>query len=449
MNINRFVFLATLCSAMAVFAGPVGNIIFNNDTTWDLSIKYKVKGNSATQEIIITNKRDQNGSTKVLPIAGLESLRIEAVPLRFYTSPTANDGKKILSEINENKTQLTGEKTVDVTLSLSNNTIDTKVKITKGSSALPDFDEPKKPAALPYDQLTDESYVKKNISKKDFDAFVAPIPASYRMKIVQKAVNQLAQYASKDPKKLSEQELFGLLNKFFKDQQNGYQTPLVLIGTAYGMDNFIDPLNQGYVQFSSKDFMKGKREDQNIMKYDKPVLQIYANKLIKGQDVKYLIPIMFGSYKIHLMPPKDDLLMTVIKLIETIQNSSTLRTNIASFKVAPEIAYQQAANRNPHTEQNGVVVIYTADGKKATQEALDELYKVFKGAKGMNVRPRYNARVNDLIWIGQGDSQVKEGWEEYYDKNGIYYKPEEFGRPANEDLKLKHPSTGKDLVDIE
>lgn len=443
MKIHKFVFFAVLCTAMSIVAnGPVGDIIFNNDTGWNLSIKSKVKNSSTLKEI--TMIPDQGGT--VLPLENLESLTIEAVPSMFTFSkkPTSNDGRKILSAIDNNKARLTGKDTVEVNLDIKDNAIDAGIKISgpAGFLSLPE-------TSLPYDLLLDESYVKQKIGNTNYDAFVVRIPEKYRMRIVQQAVDHLANDENKNAKKLSEQELFGLLQKFFSEKQHN-KTPLHLIGKAYGVHTSAGSYNV----FQDDSLMRGNRLENNMTWYafnQKPLLKYYENLMNKNdkQEAQSLIPVMFGNYKIHLMPLEKDLLEVTIKLLDAIRDNPVLRDTISDFKIADNgLPYKQAA-ANDHSGQNAVVVIYPADGKEKAQKALNELYKVFKGTKGMNVRPRFNAKVNDFMWVAQGDADLKYGfWEHFYDKDGIYYKPEEFGKPANMDLKLKHPETGKDLVDI-
>ena len=63
-------------------------------------------------------------------------------------------------------------------------------------------------------------------------------------------------------------------------------------------------------------------------------------------------------------------------------------------------------------EVNGIyyprMVIYPAKGKDNGQKALNKLYAGLKDIPGLGMKPLYNAKVTDLIWIAQGDSYYKK-----------------------------------------
>ncbi len=433
---KKSILLLMLCISINIAAV---DMLIHNSTGWDISIKYKTKGDASTKEIKMGSSLSE--TSKKLPIAGLESITIDPVASMFSISkkPTSSDGKKILAAIDKNKAELTGNSIMEVDLRLSNNAIDPVIKI----SASEEFTE------LPmshYEFWLDEKYVKSVIGETNFNKYVAPIPKVSRMPIVQKVLDQLAKEAKEDVKTLSESELIKLMQNFLSELKG---SPLSFIAKAYGFDTFVYPNNKEYIQFYSP-LLSHDRYDQNLMtnQNGELLLKQYVNG--SDQKKKNLTPILFGSYKIHLMPLKEDLIVTTIQLLELIKSSPKLQKEIFAFKIAPTIAYKQADEKEASENQNAVIVIYPADGKANAQDVLDQLYKVFKNTKGMNVRPRYNAKVNDLIWVSQGDGDAKEGnYEQYYEKSSgylVYYDPKAFNMPAGTDLTLKHPATGQAII---
>lgn len=145
------------------------------------------------------------------------------------------------------------------------------------------------------------------------------------------------------------------------------------------------------------------------------------------------------EYKIHLMPD-GDLTPVIIKLLKAIQNDLALQHAIAAFKVLTGNEY--IFDGQPHAR----VVIYPTAGKANAQFALQKIYELFKDTDGLGERPRFNAKVNDLIWIAQGDSIYKRGnFLKYYEApNYVYYNPEFMG--AKQNYHLLHPQTQQEIV---
>lgn len=145
------------------------------------------------------------------------------------------------------------------------------------------------------------------------------------------------------------------------------------------------------------------------------------------------------EYKIHLMPD-GDLTPVVIKLLKALQNDPALQHAIAAFKVLTGNEYVFDG------QSYARVVIYPTQGKANAQFALQKMYELFKDTDGLGERPRFNAKVNDLIWIAQGDSIYKRGnFLKYYEApNYVYYNPEFMG--AKQNYHLLHPQTQQEIV---
>lgn len=145
------------------------------------------------------------------------------------------------------------------------------------------------------------------------------------------------------------------------------------------------------------------------------------------------------EYKIHLMPD-GDLTPVIIKLLQALQDDVLLQHSIAAFKVLTGKEHVFDGQVYPR------VVIYPTAGKANTQVTLQKIYEIFKGIDGLDERPRFNAKVNDLIWIAQGDSMYKRGnFLKYYEApDSVYYNPEFMG--AKENYHLMHPQTNQEIV---
>lgn len=210
------------------------------------------------------------------------------------------------------------------------------------------------------------------------------------------------------------------------------------------------------------DLLKGKREETELRGSYPTLLRRYVDT----KDPSLIIPLA-SSYKIHLMPLKENRIRIMYELMRALQKDPELQEVIAGFKiVASDLPYRQARNNKrlpadrAHLRQNAVIVIYPADGRKNTQQALNKIYELFPRDKfpGINIRPRYNARVNNLIWIAQGDGDAKSDRElkKYFEPNMIYFNPKALGfRPTPigaeqvSTFHLVHPETGKDITSVE
>ena len=146
------------------------------------------------------------------------------------------------------------------------------------------------------------------------------------------------------------------------------------------------------------------------------------------------------EYKIHLMPA-GDLAPTMVRLLEGLKNDPELQHLIAAFKVY--------AWPNFNLKKNDIIpriVIYLAAGKENAQAGLNKLFVLLKDIKGLDIRPRFNAKVTDLIWVGQGDSLYKTDpkTQAYFEQpNKVYYRPDFTG--TQQDYRLQHPETKKPI----
>ncbi len=143
------------------------------------------------------------------------------------------------------------------------------------------------------------------------------------------------------------------------------------------------------------------------------------------EEIKSEIDNASKEYKIHLMPKPDKIQEIGNKLIEALDNSSLLRESISGFKIA----------KNPRLvkSKNGYmpfIVIYIKPGKENAQIALSHLTQEFKNfeKEGSNITPRFNRKINQLIYYSQGDSECKKHakkanlFNEFFDRDGVHFK---------------------------
>lgn len=165
--------------------------------------------------------------------------------------------------------------------------------------------------------------------------------------------------------------------------------------------------------------------------------KIYGKEDIDKGELEAAIKSASNEYKIHLMPKPEHFESVVNKLTETIDKNPDLEKVLMSFKFL----------KNPKLiKQNGqyvpLIVLYIdpdsdfednieISAKKNAQIALDILIKEFADVSeinGSNKTPRYNQKVNSLIYYSQGDSVCKHLAKEakmfstIFDKNGIHFQ---------------------------
>lgn len=118
-------------------------------------------------------------------------------------------------------------------------------------------------------------------------------------------------------------------------------------------------------------------------------------------------------YKIHLMPKEKDLVSTVMKIVELAAKDPSFGKLIAKmkFKHKPsKLLYKKQQQIAP------LIVIYPAKGQDAAQQLLSRLLELFKGVEGINITPRFNRKVNSLMYYAQGDADYKnESTAEFLD----------------------------------
>lgn len=163
------------------------------------------------------------------------------------------------------------------------------------------------------------------------------------------------------------------------------------------------------------------------------------------------------TYKIHLMP-KHYSLDFIYYVAKELLNNPLLKDAIrsAKFQFAPlgQTIAQSEESVGPSNDVTPLVVLY-ASGKENAQNALNEIYKQFGNIEGSGIRPRFNGKVNDLIWFAQGNANYKfqPGHPDYiipphevrYEEPDRIYCAPNFPTP-DVNHYLQHPATGKTIT---
>lgn len=202
-----------------------------------------------------------------------------------------------------------------------------------------------------------------------------------------------------------------------------------------GSSSVVFDFNDGYIHFISSKYLKGPLNERRLRTYTdeggSTILTTIAYDLAKG-------------YKIHLMP-KDgwqSIVDVTDRLLKLFTQDPELQKIVSEFKIrlAPLIA---GPTKNKVIMP--LIVIYTFTGREDTQKVLNTLYQGLKDIPGLGIPPRYNASINDLIYIAQGSGEDKGGrFSKYYEQpRQIYYRPDFTG--TKQDYHLKHPATGVEL----
>jgi hypothetical protein len=181
----------------------------------------------------------------------------------------------------------------------------------------------------------------------------------------------------------------------------------------------------GYIFFKPKE-ATGKLTN---VSYDEiPPLRARAHKA-KDKEAQERLEKIAGQYKIHLMPHRNYLGDVVLKLIGALKCTS-LGPLIDSFKVKykQETLETVVVGKLAQKERMPRIVIYVAEGKAQAQHALNKIIAIFKNdvEKGIDIAPRWNQKVNKLIFFAQGDGDCKRiaQFEKYFEQPAmIYYSP--------------------------
>lgn len=226
-----------------------------------------------------------------------------------------------------------------------------------------------------------------------------------------------------------------------------------VLGNKFNLTTF---QKSGYIFLANKNdeapFWKGERDEniEGLKSVDTFLRAKVAGSGKKESFAKDDLRKMTGLYKIHLMPKEKEIDPIIWQILKEAEQDDSLRNLINGFKVKYNTAkqhhwrgfyyqfYSQKYWQWPY-ETMPSIVIYPAGGKENAQHLLEKLKIILKDFKGSNVLPRYNIRVNPLIYYAQLDADLKKGPVlNYFDKEYNYAILENnFIYPEQNDFKLK------------
>ncbi|MGE0207015.1 MAG: hypothetical protein AB7R69_04155 [Candidatus Babeliales bacterium] len=186
-----------------------------------------------------------------------------------------------------------------------------------------------------------------------------------------------------------------------------------------------------------------KSDEASLSDYDNAV----KNHEMKETELKKAQEKVASIYKIHLMPKDEDMDAIFQELLDYITKNKKLQSHLHSIKIYKKYGQtMQQQKRNPNIVMPRIV-IYPGLEKYHAQEALDVLYAKFKNTPGLNISPRYNAKLTDLIYVAQGDGDFKENYSNYFEQpKRVYYDEKMIPITAvTADHYLRHPETRKPL----
>lgn len=186
------------------------------------------------------------------------------------------------------------------------------------------------------------------------------------------------------------------------------------------------------------------QEEKELMQEDIDFLEEELNDI---QDA------VVGQYKIHLMPKtSEDLMIILEKLLEEVKNNNNFAKKIYSIKYKTRIPFllgteklkEDWSNRKGMQNILPFIVIYPATGKTKAQKALNHIYELFKGMEGLDLTPRFNKKITNLIYYGQGDADFKlrGSYDQYYTQDKIFYASG-FGNEEINNYELENPALNK------
>ncbi len=164
--------------------------------------------------------------------------------------------------------------------------------------------------------------------------------------------------------------------KFSVASSQGY----TFIGPSLDKQN--DLLQGKRIDYSlSKDFNWPRKQLDTLVKeleleskYLSPFERVQKEEQIKERTkrLQEVGEVLVNDYKIHLMPKDDEVISTVITLIDYLQSNEKLRIAIEQFKYKNDLIKKRDSAGNILPK----IVIYTSTGKQYAQQALDIIYSL-------------------------------------------------------------------------
>lgn len=145
------------------------------------------------------------------------------------------------------------------------------------------------------------------------------------------------------------------------------------------------------------------------------------------------MPLLKQEYKIHLQPKPEATGRVLAELAKAAAEDPELRDALEAYKVSKTAKTAEGSGvvrLGPRMREGGLpeIVIYPKLGRENFDKALGKLRERFAGMEelGSGVKPRYNERVNDLIYAAQSGGDLKTSLrdagklDEYFDAESGY-----------------------------
>ena len=161
-------------------------------------------------------------------------------------------------------------------------------------------------------------------------------------------------------------------------------------------------------------------------------------------------------YKIHLMPTKEDFVPVILTVAELLKNNDPPFGNISVAKIYCDYIYASLDPKIDSRNRVAGIILYVYRDAKTVQKVLNALVDKLSIFKGSGLLPRYNAQVNDLVYIAQGGAGDKKNiLDEDKEKDNpfllyelphlIYYDSQNAG-DNNKNYHLKYPDTDTEIT---
>jgi hypothetical protein len=147
------------------------------------------------------------------------------------------------------------------------------------------------------------------------------------------------------------------------------------------------------------------------------------------------VNVLKAEYKIHLMPRLSEMGHVVEAIQEAIYNDPEFSDSVAQYKVLKDNFDENKNIKKDELilDRNGQIfprIAIYADNKQSAQKILDKICELFpdqaklaQGSPQEDVTPRYNVKVNELIFYAQGSADIKAELKNYQlDESDRKYK---------------------------
>ncbi len=136
---------------------------------------------------------------------------------------------------------------------------------------------------------------------------------------------------------------------------------------------------------------------------------------LKGKDQKkkeQSLEILKREFKIHLMPKTVYIPEVSRRAFEIVADEKSIKyLSGVKIKMDPD-PKRFDSGRGSHDENIPVVVFYPLLNRKAAEETLNAVIEKFSDLDcneiGLGIAPRFNVKINDLIYYAQGSGDFKE-----------------------------------------